>query len=54
MKWEDVIQACKNLGYTPEEILKIMQVHERSVSYAERFRKPEHEKSTNKKGLYVI
>jgi len=29
MKWEDVIQACENLGYSPEDLLKLMQVHEK-------------------------
>ncbi len=45
MKWEDVIQACKNLGYTPEDLLKLMQVHEYSVSCADRLRESVREKS---------
>lgn len=34
MKWEDVIQACEILGYTPEDLVKLIQVHERGKEYS--------------------
>jgi len=35
MKWEDVIAACKNLGYSPEELLKVMQLWEKAKRFSE-------------------